>query len=47
LIKDIVAKTGGKLSKAFDATGKNGQTIAPLFKQVEAKEKIFSSTSAW
>ena len=47
MIKEIVAKTGGKLSKVLDAAGQNVTTAAPLFKQLSSENKMFTSTDDW
>jgi hypothetical protein len=46
-IDEIVAKTGGKVLKVFDATAQNVQTAPHLFKKTADGEKIFSSTNDW
>jgi NADPH:quinone reductase-like Zn-dependent oxidoreductase len=46
-IDEIVAKTGGKVLKVFDAVGKNLETAPALFKKTIDGDKMFTSTNDW
>ena len=47
MIADIVAKTGGKLFRVFDAVAQNIQFSVPMFNAIPEGTKYFTSTNDW